>query len=86
MIDGGLVSSAAQKQHQQSSGWERRTSGGHAARPTLHTTEMALPFDPTNECTITGGLMLYVVIRTHDGATKPCIPLFLRTILGPDYY
>ena len=33
----------------------------------------------------TGGHMLQE-IRTHDGPKNPYIPLFLRTILGPDYY
>ena len=27
-----------------------------------------------------------IVIRTHDGPKNPSIPLFLRTIVGPDYY
>ena len=27
-----------------------------------------------------------IVMRTHQGPLKPYIPLFLRTILGPDYF
>ena len=35
--------------------------------------------------TITGGLMIYLVIRTHDGLKNPYILIFLHTIVGGDY-
>ena len=31
-------------------------------------------------------MIYYVVIRTHDEPKNPYIPIFLRTVLGPDYY
>ena len=27
-----------------------------------------------------------IIIRTHDGPKNPYMPVFLHTILGPDYY
>ena len=40
--------------------------------------------DGQQTTTITGGHMLQV-FRTHDGPKYPIIPLFLHTILGPEY-